>query len=367
VKRVLVVTGKHPYAFFGGDMKLVRIDLELLSEIASVKCVALWDDAPADGPIPVEVVPKPKFGIKDGLRSLRSGKSFVHTRFNVPGLVEAIQKSESDVILAEHTYMSEAAFDGSRSDGRPTYITTHVSELASLPTTKALRPIAAIEAGRILRDEQRCATAAAGSACYDEVQAVSLRRGGASNVVRLDMILPPSDHPTPPITPRAIFVGDRTWRPNSEAAAKVAELWPRIAETVPTAELLIVGKPAAEETLASSGTMKVMGFVDDIDKVWAEASVLLAPIDIGGGVRVKILESAANGVPVVGTDTGLGEIGTYLPIQPVANDEEFVEQTARILSDSSLQANLALELWEANQTLWNDGFVQKQLSDWMNL
>ena len=73
---------------------------------------------------------------------------------------------------------------------------------------------------------------------------------------------------------------------------------------------------------------------------------------IGGGIRVKILEAAARGIPVVATGPALGSIGDYLPLAPVAETGELIDRAARLLRDREPARAAGAELFEANAALW---------------
>ena len=68
----------------------------------------------------------------------------------------------------------------------------------------------------------------------------------------------------------------------------------------------MAGQPARRERPPRVPGVRWLGFVDDIDGLYRSARVLVAPVAIGGGVRVKVLEAAARGLPVVATRPGSG-------------------------------------------------------------
>jgi glycosyltransferase involved in cell wall biosynthesis len=99
---------------------------------------------------------------------------------------------------------------------------------------------------------------------------------------------------------------------NIDAAVFFArEVWPKLAERVPDAVFTIVGrKPSdAVRALAAGERIEVTGTVDDVRPFYREAWVAVAPLRVGGGTRLKILEAMAAGVPVV--STGLGAEGLH--------------------------------------------------------
>ena len=104
-----------------------------------------------------------------------------------------------------------------------------------------------------------------------------------------------------------LFVGNFKHPPNQSAIAWfVREVFPKIRECRPAARLIAVGAQAPEgfrESLDEPG-VEFVGAVDDIREPMARYAVFLAPILSGSGVRVKLLEAFAAGIPVVSTSLG---------------------------------------------------------------
>jgi glycosyltransferase involved in cell wall biosynthesis len=72
----------------------------------------------------------------------------------------------------------------------------------------------------------------------------------------------------------------------------------------------IVGRhpPAAVRAAAAAlpaGAVEVHGFVRDLDPLYEQAWLFVAPVFSGGGIKIKILEAMARGIPVLSTPFGL--------------------------------------------------------------
>jgi polysaccharide biosynthesis protein PslH len=101
-----------------------------------------------------------------------------------------------------------------------------------------------------------------------------------------------------------IFTGSFRYFANYEAAVWfIKEVFPLIQAQVPQAALTITGDPAGLKVPANRA-VRVAGFVDDVRPYIARATVSIAPLQIGGGTRLKILEAMAIGTPVVSTSKG---------------------------------------------------------------
>jgi sugar transferase (PEP-CTERM/EpsH1 system associated) len=146
--------------------------------------------------------------------------------------------------------------------------------------------------------------------------------------------------------PRIVFTGAMNYFPNVDAAIAFAETcWPRIRERAPEATWQIVGKdplPAVQRLAALPGVV-VTGSVPDVRPYLAGATVAIAPLLVGGGTRLKILEAFAMRVPVVATSLGCEGLSVVPDQHLLVADSptELVAATVRCLCDAGLRASLA--------------------------
>jgi GT2 family glycosyltransferase/glycosyltransferase involved in cell wall biosynthesis len=104
-----------------------------------------------------------------------------------------------------------------------------------------------------------------------------------------------------------LFLGSFRHVPNLVALNWFArEVLPLIAARIPQARLLVAGsEPPPRHTLVDpAGAVELLGFVEDIQPLFASCSVFVCPIRSGSGIRVKLLEAFASGIPVVSTAIG---------------------------------------------------------------
>jgi glycosyltransferase involved in cell wall biosynthesis len=108
------------------------------------------------------------------------------------------------------------------------------------------------------------------------------------------------------------FLGSLDWRPNLEAVTWFLEsVWPIVRRAVPRARFHVGGSnPPADLAgrLAVEG-VRFLGHVPDARDFLASAAAMVVPLRSGGGMRVKILEAMALGVPVVSSHLGAAGIG----------------------------------------------------------
>jgi len=113
----------------------------------------------------------------------------------------------------------------------------------------------------------------------------------------------PPSHADPP---RIVFTGSMDWEPNIDAVGYFcAEILPRIRAEFPTAVFQVVGRnPHPSVKQLASPFIEVTGTVPSVAKYLGEASVIVVPLRIGGGTRLKIFEAMAVGKAVVSTSIG---------------------------------------------------------------
>jgi glycosyltransferase involved in cell wall biosynthesis len=108
--------------------------------------------------------------------------------------------------------------------------------------------------------------------------------------------------------PRVFFIGTMFYRPNYLAARFLAhEVFPLIRKEVADATCHLAGKTNNEdysELHRPAAGVYMLGFVEDVRPHFEESQVLVVPLSVGSGTRIKILEAMATGTPVVSTAIG---------------------------------------------------------------
>jgi len=106
--------------------------------------------------------------------------------------------------------------------------------------------------------------------------------------------------------PLVVFVGAMDWMPNVDGVEFFCrEMWPRILKSMPDARFRIVGRnPVAQVQNLASDNVEVTGVVPSVTEHLREAAVVIVPLRVGGGTRLKIYEAMAMGRAVVATSIG---------------------------------------------------------------
>jgi sugar transferase (PEP-CTERM/EpsH1 system associated) len=110
-----------------------------------------------------------------------------------------------------------------------------------------------------------------------------------------------------PIPFDVIFSGKMDFRPNIDAVLWFAQqVWPLIIAQRPQTTFAIVGqRPHARlDVLRQQSNITITGFVEDVHPYIAGATVYVAPLRVGGGTRLKLMEAMAMSKAIVSTTVG---------------------------------------------------------------
>jgi polysaccharide biosynthesis protein PslH len=360
--KVAFLVSKDPVTEHGGDVALARVVLRLAAAGFETRAICYSHEPPGtvmtdvaeDGLPLLRLVQHPVKRAPLLADSLRQRRSLVHVRFDTDELLDAINASDDDVFFCEHSYMAESFI---RSDhyGKKGFVinTVNTESQVWLSTRGALGKI---EAPRLLRDELRVAKLADAVGCYEIEETEMYRSHGVSAARFMDVTLPPAEQIDISATSRRlVFLGGRDWPPNQEAFLIALRLWPRICEGIPDAELCVIGaKKTGSTDPVYPDRARDLGFVDDLPGFLKTCRALFAPIKTGGGVRVKLLDAASQGLPVVGTGPAVGSLRTVFGMSTFDDDDALVAECRRMLLDRDAAVAAGDQLYEVNWRHWED-------------
>ena len=157
--------------------------------------------------------------------------------------------------------------------------------------------------------------------------------------------LPACPIPQPGADDDLLYFGILGYGPNRDALYFFYEhIWPTILAARPQARLRIVGEnPGARIQAWHDGArVQVLGFVPDLRGLIAGAGVVIVPLRIGGGTRVKILEAMALGKAVVSTHIGAEglELSSGKNAHLVDAPDNFAKACIALMADSAARAAL---------------------------
>lgn len=176
-------------------------------------------------------------------------------------------------------------------------------------------------------------------------------------------------------THRMLFFGALHSPMNQDGIRRaVQEILPRVRSLVPDARLIVRGTgadPALQALLRTEG-VDYEGTVEDLEQAYAGVDCLVLPLALGSGLKGRVLEAMAAGVPVVGTSIAAEGI----PVEGdtsmlVREDADAISQAvAQIMTDRVFAARLAQQAMRFHENTYNAevlcAAVERTLTDAAN-
>jgi GT2 family glycosyltransferase/glycosyltransferase involved in cell wall biosynthesis len=165
-----------------------------------------------------------------------------------------------------------------------------------------------------------------------------------------------------------LFVGSFKHEPNRVAMEWfTGQVMPHILARQPKAKLVVAGSdpPPAHAFPDYAGSLELLGFVDDVRDVLAKYAVFVCPILNGSGVRVKLLEAYAAGMPVVSTAVGAeGLIGKEGEFCLTADDPAaFADKVAWLFENPEAAAAMTERARAEVEANWDMAAITRKLAD----
>ena len=287
----------------------------------------------------------------DLLALARSGEPIEVRSFRpvVQALAPALEQVTADVVLVE--FAGLAPLLAARHAGQ------WVLTLHNLPSRMAAQQAAVMPRRRQRWLLRRDAATAAGfeqraAAGFDAVITCTAADAAALPSSKPVLVVPNGVdlgrfRPTPvPSAPRILFSGALYTNPNVDGAVWFCHhVLPLVWEKVPGAEVVLAGFRPHPEVRALGGLpgVQVQADVVDMRPFLQAARVCVAPLRIGSGSRLKVLEAMAAGRPVVGTSIGLEGLDLVPDEQALFADDPpaLAAAIVRLLTDDGLAASVA--------------------------
>jgi glycosyltransferase involved in cell wall biosynthesis len=143
-----------------------------------------------------------------------------------------------------------------------------------------------------------------------------------------------------------VYAGAMTYKANFDAVAYfLAEIWPLIRAERPQATFYVTGKldGVPVEQLPPREGVVLTGYLDDVRPRVAQSWLSVIPLRLGGGTRLKILESLALGTPVVTTSKGMEglELKAERDLLVADTPKQFAAAVLQLLRDPNLRTALS--------------------------
>jgi glycosyltransferase involved in cell wall biosynthesis len=151
-----------------------------------------------------------------------------------------------------------------------------------------------------------------------------------------------------PATPQILYVGSFRHLPNLLGFEKLErEVMPRVWARFPEARLRVVAGPRHEQfwkRRALDPRIEMRGFVEDLRPLYAEAAVVVVPLEVSAGTNIKVLEAMACGKPVVTTPVGCAGLQLWDGYDAVIRAEwsDFADAVGDLLDDAGQGRSIGL-------------------------
>jgi glycosyltransferase involved in cell wall biosynthesis len=365
--RVLVVSPYVPSRLAGGPIRVHGL-ITSLSESHDVSLLAFAQRG-AEAEVPTEVrercdevviVPNERRGVAGPrkralqLRSLLSPRSFerlVHERAAFQAALDRMGRRTSfDIVQIEHSFMVHYRFPPAAARVLDEHNVEH--EIRSR-TLAMVRPGARklydylnhlklrAEEERSWRDVDACAATSPRDEATIRSAVPRTLTAVVPNAVDTAFFSPGPRRPDPGTI---LFYGTLSYYPNLDGLLFfLREVMPVVRRLHPSAHLKIIGtRPPEALRRFEARDVTFTGFVEDLRPHLERASVVIAPLRIGGGTRLKVLEAMAMAAPVVSTSIGAEGIGVTGGREVLLADtaSSLATEVVRVLRDDRLAADL---------------------------
>lgn len=288
------------------------------------------------------------------LHSLYSGLPFIVTRDASKEMSDLVKQLASnqcfDIIHADQLSMGQYAL-GSNSACRVFDAHNAVWEILQRSSRDApwfMRPIIAAESRRLKKYEGDLCRQMDGVLAVSEADQQALVQAGAegSKIKIIPIAIDTRELKPIALRERAknILITGTLFYPPTASAVRwfLHDVFPLVLTQFPEVTLTIVG-PRPPKDFLGAPNVTVTGYVPDLVPYLERATMMVVPVRAASGMRVRILEAFARGIPVVTTTTGAEGIDATSGEHLLIADEprEFANAVLRLLADIVLRERLA--------------------------
>ena len=164
-----------------------------------------------------------------------------------------------------------------------------------------------------------------------------------------------------------MFIGSFLHQPNEDAVLFfVRSIFPLIRKKIPDTRFFVVGSDPLDSILTlDSETIKVTGYVKNVTPYFENCRVFVAPLRYGAGMKGKIGQSMAYGLPVVTTTVGAEGIGLEHDVNALIADgpEEFADAVIRLYTDEELWEGISLNAIEHIERNYSKEAISRKISE----
>lgn len=185
---------------------------------------------------------------------------------------------------------------------------------------------------------------------------------GRSEVVTVPLAVPAAERANPGENGVILFVGSNA-APNVDGLRWfLDEVWPRLRKRQKDAQLLVAGTVTRNLSALPEGVSS-LGVVDNLDALYARTGVVISPLRLGSGLKIKLVEAAGHGKAIVGTKVTLQGVEEEMAgaIRLADEPETFAAEIEMLLSDPAARQKLGERALAAAQAHFSAPQVYRDL------
>ena len=298
------------------------------------------------------------------LRGLLTGKSYNVSRFHTPSMNSALRKRLAndtfDVILVESLFMAPYLQEIRAQSDALVILRAHNvehqiwSDLAQSETNWMRRTYLSILTKQLKAFESQCLS------WFDAILTITEADLSVFQEMGCDvpMLVAPfgmafgsttSPKKNAFMHSEVFHLGAMDWAPNIQAVDwLVSEIWPKVQAAVPEARLKLAGKAFPQDFhVPDELNIDVLGEIKTADTLLNRPSIMAIPLRSGSGMRIKAIEGAAAGLPIVSTTLGAEGLS---PIPPFVLCDDAEAFAAALIHDlrhpkQAIKRGLAGQKW----------------------
>jgi glycosyltransferase involved in cell wall biosynthesis len=291
-------------------------------------------------------------------RSLISGEPWMMLRDERPEMRQTLAglaaREHYDIVHADQTNMGQYAlpFTSSRKvlDLHNALWMLYRRLAETTPPTSPMKYILARDWPLLKRYEGAlCRQFDAVTAVTEEDRALLIEAGAQDDITVIPIAIDTDEQALVnrrPSAPHIVHIGTMYWPPNINGITWFLDhVYPLVKREVPDVRCTLIGSRPPESITRRAQddrTLTVTGYVEDPLPFLEDASMMVVPLQAGGGMRVKILNSLSQGIPMVSTWVGCEGIRVTHEHDILIADEApaFAQATIRLLTDYDLNERI---------------------------
>jgi glycosyltransferase involved in cell wall biosynthesis len=310
-----------------------------------------------------------------------------------PYAIERFRSAEMTACISQHLQSTGTSFDVIFADGLytlvnlpptniPVALNCHNIEWVILERYAALernplkRYYAGVEARRMRAAERRaCERSAVTMVCSDRDRGLlreicrEQRIYVVPNCVDINRYNSCETEPDTKPAPVLLYQGGMDWYPNRDAVEYfVRDMLPAIRDQFPRTIFVVAGRNPSDgfvRKFSHVGGIEFTGTVPEMQPYISKATIIVVPLRIGSGTRLKILEAAAAGKAIVSSNIGAEglEFKSGKDILLADDQNDFVNAVVRLLRDPQQRAELGRAARETVVNRYSEVMLRKTLGE----